>query len=491
MKRQLGAILITGMLLCASLAWSQSGNTGPAQGGFTSSSQTLFTNSSPNSPTDSGQSGAGDPGQSGSSGGDTTQSGSIGPQDTFKNPEQLPGLDLFSDQVSHTGVTFNTTVGSLAQHVSYSGLPGYWQALSSFGAGLSLAQSRPSYGWVLSYNSGINLTSGTYNYTNLNQSVNAQVTWNFAKRWQLRLKEQYFYSDDPFQPFLTYIGQPSPNDPYPITYLPNAVIEQNQAHLDLSYELGPHDILNFTFAEGFNRYLRQEISSLYDSVTYSEGVFYQHNFSSRLSTGGGYQFAALDFGHGQSRAGVQTFEGFVQYVFSPRITASLWVGPQSTSTKDIVPVFCYQFGCFYAIQHQKSLSVANGGTFDWKIGSTDRLSVQGTHGVSNAGGLLGAAEIYQLTGTYARPLTPHWNFGVGVAYNNSNTVIQGRQQGQYLHSISSTVGVTRRLFNDSWDMNAYYAYIRQSQDYFGAPATVSTSGAGFTIRYVWSHGFGR
>jgi hypothetical protein len=230
---------------------------------------------------------------------------------------------------------------------------------------------------------------------------------------------------------------------------------------------------------------------LYNSTTYSEGVFYQHNFSPRLSAGGGYQFAALDFGHGQSRAGVQTFQGFVQYVFSPRITASLWVGPQSTSTKDIVPVGCGPFGCFIEIMHDKSLSVANGGTFDWRIGKSDRLNVQGSHGVSNAGGLLGAAEIYQITGTYGRPLTRLWNLGVGLNYNNSNTVIQGALRSQYLRSVAGTVGVTRRLFNESWNVNAYYAFIHQSQDYFGSPATVSTSGLGFTIRYVWSHGFGR
>ena len=38
---------------------------------------------------------------------------------------------------------------------------------------------------------------------------------------------------------------------------------------------------------------------------------------SELAAGGGYNFSALDFGHGQSRAGVQMFEGFVMYKFNP------------------------------------------------------------------------------------------------------------------------------------------------------------------------------
>ena len=534
MKRQLGAMLVAGMLLCASLAWSQSGSagssqggstgssqsgstassqsgsTGPSQGGsagtspsgststsqtgFSSSSQTLFTNSSPTTLwTDSAQNGAGDSGQAGGSSGDNTQTGSIGPQDTFSHPETLPGLDLFSDQVSHTGISIDTSVGSLAQHVSVTGFPGYWQALSNFGAGLTITQSRPTYGWLVNYEGGLNLTTGasTYNYANLNQSANAQVTWNFAKRWQMRLKDTYFYSDNPFQPFFTFLAQPTPNNPYPVTYLPQAVIEQNMAHMDLTYELSPHDIINFTGAESFNRYLRQSITSLYDSIDYSGAAFYQHAFSERLAAGGGYQFAALDFGHGQSRAGVQTFESFIEYQFSSRISASLWVGPELTATKDIVPVFCSPYGCLVDTMHAKSWSVANGGTFDWRIGKTDRLSVQGSHGVSNAGGLLGAAEIYQLTGTYGRPLTRVWNLGIGVNYSNSSTVSEVTNITQYLRSTGGTIGVSRKVFNEAWNVNAYYAFIHQTQNYFGTPATISTSGLGFTIRYVWSHGLGR
>jgi len=105
--------------------------------------------------------------------------------------------------------------------------------------------------------------------------------------------------------------------------------------------------------------------------------------------------------------------------------------------------------------------------------------------------LLGAAEIYQLTGSYGRSLTRQWQLGAGVNYNNSNTVTQASHLAQYLKSITGTIGVSRRLFNEAWNINAYYAFIHQTQNYFGFPATITTSGLGFTIRYVWSHGLGR
>jgi len=495
MKQQLGTMLTAAVLLYAPLAWSQTSDTSSSQTSSSNSSPGLFTNSGPTGWTDSPQNGSSDSGQSdsGQSGsGDQSQSGASGPQDTFSHPEQLPALNLFSDVVSRTGISLTTSVGTLAQHVTGEG-PNTWEALSSFNGGLTMAQIRPMLTWSLGYIGGVNLTSGisNYNYTNLNQAAYANIKWNFAKRWQMRIKDNYFYSDDPFQPFFTYLGQPTPNNPNPVVYYPQAVIEQNQATADLTYQLGPHDVLNFEGVEGFQRYLRSTVSSLWNSVTYSGSAFYQHEFSQRLAAGGGYQFAALDFGHGSSRAGVQTFQGFITYVFSSRLQVSGWIGPQQTSTKDIVPVFCYQFGCFYAIQHQQTWSVAQGGTVRWKATTRDLFGLDFSHGVSNGGGILGAATIYQATLTYSRPVSRLWSFGMGLYYVDSNSISSFRNP-EFLKSITGTLGFSRKLFDsDAWSLNAYYAFIHQSENYTGLPDVISTSGLGFTIRYSWDHGFGR
>jgi len=106
------------------------------------------------------------------------------------------------------------------------------------------------------------------------------------------------------------------------------------------------------------------------------------------------------------------------------------------------------------------------------------------------GGILGAAYIYQITATYGRPITREWNLGAGLNYNHSNSVseIEG---DQYLHATTGTIGVNRRLFNDSWNFSAYYAFIRQSENYVGLPAVTSSNGLGVSIRYSWNHSLGR
>ena len=520
MKQQLGTMLAAGMLLCASLAWSQSsgtsssppGSSNSSQAGSSSSSQPssssssqpgssssspsgspslaqpLFTNSSPD---DSTQSGAGDSTQSGGS--DSTQTGSLGPQDTFTHPEQLPALDLFGDTVSHAGLRINTSAGTLVQNISNYGGPSTWDALSLLGGGISVAEARPKFGFVASYQGGVDISNGYYTSTleEVSQTAFANLSWNFAKRWQLRAKDSYIYSSDPFQPFFTYLGQPTANNPNPVVYFPQAIAEQNNAELDLTYELSAHDVINFNGTESLLRYIRGGIADeLYNSVSYSEGAFYQHQYSARLAFGGGYQFAALDFGHGAERAGVNNFEGFASYVFNAHVQASLWIGPELTGTKDIVPVFCNQFGCFVEIMHDSSWSLAEGGTLKWRISPSNEVNLQASRGVSNAGGLLGAANIYQATATYSRPLSRAWNLGAALQYNDSTSVSNFRAE-QYVKAFAGTVNVSRRLFNNSWTMNAYFALIHQNQNFFGLPDKSFTDGLGVTVQYVWSHGLGR
>ncbi|HUI83748.1 MAG TPA: hypothetical protein VL240_05965 [Candidatus Binatia bacterium] len=485
MKRQHGLILATVALLCGPMAWSQS-----------------FTNSALNPPGDSQQNGlpagpqplATYSAQNGSQDNpqDSSQQGSSGPQELFTHPEQLPPLNLFREVTSHTGVTFNTTVGDLVQYNSGgSGYSRYWSNLSSASAGVNIFQSRSDLVWNLTYTGGLSQsTAASYNYSNLNQFAAARIVWRFAKRWQLRIKDSFLYSDDPFQPFLTYLGNPAPNNPNPAIYLPQNVLEQNQGDVDLTYLLGKHDTLNFIGGESFQHYLRGAPSSLWNSTTYTGGAFYQHNFSARLAAGGGYTFTALDFGHGASRAGVQMLEGFAAYSFSPRTTLSGWVGPELTNTKDAVPIFCLGNGCLYEILHNHFVNLAEGATFRWQASSSNSFGLDFSHQVTNGGGVLGAVNYYQVAATYSRPLTRAWSLGAGYVYSSSLSV-SGFRADQYLYGSQGTVGVSRRVFNDAWTLNAYYAFIHQSQNYFGLPATLTTSGLGFTLRYVWDHPFGR
>ena len=478
MKRQLRPILAAVALLCAPLAWSQ--NSFPDSSLNSSSGPQQAGGSSDPSQGGSGDQlpGAGDQTQSGA--GDQTGVG--GPQATFSHPEKLPGLNLFGEQISHTGYAFTTSVGTIGQYEApYSGSPGYWDALTLFGVGVNIVQARPTLMWSLGYNIGLNSTLGSIyaNYTNINQSGNGHIIWALAKRWQLRVKDNYLYSDDPFQPFFTYLTEPTPNNPNPVIYFPNSIVEQNQGTVDLTYLLGPHDSIDFYGSESFQRYERGSelggslpgLGSLWNSITYAGGGFYQHAFSPRLAAGEGYVFTAMDFGHGSSRAGVQMFQSFVNYKLTPRITISGWIGPEVTGTKDLVPLLCFPSGCLIEVQHSSSLNLAEGGTLNWAASHSNNFSLQFSRSITNGGGLFGVVNFYQVTATYTRPLTRAWNFAAGalIAHSDSISIYQG---DDFLHSAQATVTFARKI-NDAWNLNAYYAYVHEKENYYGYSGTAA------------------
>lgn len=514
MKRQLGMVLAVFALFCVPLAWAQSDSTdsssssgasasdssgassvstvsvpGLTAGGFTDPSfQTDQTGQS-----QSGQSGSGDPSQNNPDYGsqtnpDGTQT-TLGPQSTFDHPEHLPPLSMINDVTRNTGLGFTMNVGSLNNYVwGGKGQPNYWENMLMTNAGVAFAQVRDTSLVQLGYTGGVSLTSLTFgpsgHFTTLNQTGNARILWNFASHWQLRIKENYLYSDDPFAPFIEFVGNPTPNQPVPTVFFPNAVIEQNQATVDVSYRMSAHDSINFEGAESLQNFIRGA-SGLWNSYTWSGGSFYQHNFSHQLAAGGGYTFSALDFGHGQSRAGVQMFEGFVMYKFNPGLSVSGWVGPELTATKDLITLTCIPpFGCLIEELHRKQWDVAEGGTVSY-MHNGNSVRLQFSHSVTDGGGVLGAIGLYTATIAYARPLNRLWGFSMAAMYDNSNSISHLRLD-QYWNAAQGMINFTRKI-GDSWNASAYLLFIHQTQNFYGTPGTSSAAGLGLTVRYLWGH----
>ncbi len=403
------------------------------------------------------------------------------------------------------------TTGLLTTYNSSSG--GYWQNLGTFTGGVHITQIRPTLMWDVLYNGGVSLsatlTSGgashkcapnwpcevqppTYppTYTSLNQNGGARILWQLTPRWQLAVNDNYIYTDDPFTPYLTIEGVPTFNNPNPVVYIPQANTEMNVGSVNLTYQMGARDSLNFTGGESFQRFLNNALSTN-NSYTYSGGSNYQHVFSARFSAGGGYSFTALDYGHGLSRSGIQAVVGFVAYQLSRSMSVTGFAGPEYTANKDIVPTFCFPgYGCFgYHAVHQAEWNAAEGATFGWSR-TRNALRAGFRHQNSNGGGLLGTVRLYQITANYRRTLTHRWNLTAGISYNNSLSVSQ-YHANNFLKLVQGNVGLGRNIAQ-SWNATMYYSVIHESQNYFTPqPTTLGTNGVGITLRYSWGHSLGR
>jgi hypothetical protein len=503
MKRQLGLSLVVLAVLSVPPAWSQTGSdqsqndsAGQSQNGSTGQSQNGSTDQSQNGSTDQSQNGSTDQSQNGST--DQSQQSSTGPQVAYTHPEQLPPLTLLNEVTANTGIRLNLGTGLLTGYNSPdTSHHGYWQTLGSFGTGLEITQIRPTLLWDLHYNGGLSLSAlssaRSSNYTSLYQRAAVDILWQFSPRWQFSVHDNYIYTNDPFEPYLTVDRAPTFNDPNPVIYILQSVVEQNTGSANLSYQMTQRDTLNFTGGESFQRFFNTTLSAQ-DSYTYSAGANYQHQFSARLSAGGGYSFTALDFGHGLSRSGIQAITGFASYQFTPNLYVTGWVGPEDTANKDIVPTFCFPgFGCFgYHAQYTSQWSVAEGATFGWSR-ARDAVRVGFRHQISNGGGLLGTVRFYQLTAGYRRSLTQRWYLFAGFAYNDSLSIAASgsSRAGQFLKSMQGSLDLSRNI-SPAWNATVYYSVISQRQNYFTPQAaSLGSNGVGITLRYTWGHSLGR
>ncbi len=236
MKRQLGPMLFALALICAPAAWSQTGSSDSSSSGSSSDSSSASDSSSPSGSPDSSSTGVQngvqdaspivlqDPSPMGSqdspqnSPGDTTQQQTEGPQATFTHPEQLPSLNSLSEVTANTGIRLNFLTGTVSDYVRGGQTYGnYWQTLALFGGGATITQVRSKMMWTVGYLGGLSLNQvgGGNNYTTLNQGANGNIIWAFARHWQLRVKDHFLYTDDPFQPYTSFAADPMPQRSQP------------------------------------------------------------------------------------------------------------------------------------------------------------------------------------------------------------------------------------------------------------------------------------
>jgi len=457
MKLQFRPFLVIVVLLWVPLAWSQLGSN------------------------DSSQSAPAEPAQ---------PQAPAGPQPVFTHPEDRPPFALIGAVTEHNyiNVGLATTVAWDSNAAAFSYQP-YSQTTFIFSPSLELRQTHPTFTWYVGAYGGLTTSTTPGYYNTSNPSANAGFLWQINHHWQLNVSDNYLYSYDPFQQYLTLSSAPTYNQPNPTIYVPLTTTEANYGNVDLTYQVNAHDSITFTGTENFRRYLHNTYTA-YNLYSWGGVGIYQHMFSPRLAVGGAYGFTSLDFGHGQSRSGISMIQAFVNYQIGPHMLVSGWVGPEHTGNKNIVPILCTPYGCFYEIFHNSQWTNAFGGNFGWN-GQRNAFSAGAYKSISDGGILLGVVRLYQVNGNFVRQLNPRWAFDVSMMYGN-NTGYSTLFHFRHLNSFTGNVGFTRQL---SPAMSASFQYLRYwetQKNIIGASAPKWTDNRiQCTLQYFWGHSLGR
>jgi hypothetical protein len=364
-----------------------------------------------------------------------------------------------------------------------------------FAPSIGISEYRPKFALQANYNGGLGINQRLSNSNTYSQTASADILYQLASHWQLHAKDTFSYSANPFSSYFTVVGQPSPNNPNPVSYIPFANTSQNTGEMDVSVQLSRYDTLTFTGNEFFRRYsnFNQNYDfqvGLQNMISYTGGGNYSHRFSPRVSAGAGYSFQSLDFSHGQQRSGTSTVQLFANYQLNKSWSISGWIGPQHISSKTTLLTI---FGYYTLVQ--SAWSAAGGANVGWQ-GLRDSFTAGFTKEVSDGGGYLATTVMYAVNAGYRRKLSARWDGTASMQWGN-NISFASSNLSKFFPNRSYTLlqiyGNLSRTLTRRLTASLQYGYTHQNQTnlYINGTPYYSDNRVSFSLQYIWNHPLGR
>jgi hypothetical protein len=465
MKISLGQFLLAFVVLCCSCVWAQT-DTGTPDANGPKPAYTYDDQTPPTQP---------------------------GPKPAYTYPDTTPSLDFLTQSIENSSITLGIGAGFSYDSNAYAiGTTNSNWWLFHVTPSIRIQQFFPKFSWNAGYSGGYQryaYESGPGNSNNnlFSQIANAGFLWQMSPHWQLSGNDNFRYSANPFDSYLTAPGTPTMNNPNPIVYTPLTQFTQNYGLLTLTDRLTKVDTLSFSGTANLRRTSTYNLLTsvpFYNLVSYGGRASYAHQLSPRLTLGAGYDYNTLDFGKGQQRSGIQTITATIDYVIRPNMTVSGWIGPEYTTTKTIVvlPIIGP------IITHDTLWSTAVGANFGWS-GARNSMRAGFSRHVSDGSGLIGTSQVNSFNADYRRQIAKKWDGVLG---------------GNYYHDVSTTL--TTRSFNNfyisavlnyqiskSFYAAASYshAHLSQSNAFIITNGTYDANIVGASITYSWNHPLGR
>ncbi len=423
---------------------------------------------------------------------------SPGPKPQYTKVDPGKSLDFLGEVVGRSNLNlgmlvlaaYDTNVATFAQtrqpQMSY-----------LFGPHIGIAQYRPKLALNLAYDGGLGIYSQLSNSNAYSQSATGDILYQISSHWQAHASDRYSYSADPFGSYYTIVGQPSPSNPNPNTYVPFAITNQNEAEMDMAYQLSRYDTITFTGNETFRRYSNYSPNysfqaGLYNLISYSGGANYSHKLSARLSLGGGYNFTSLDFSHGQQRSGISAIQGFVNYQMSRSFSVSGWAGPEYITAKTLL-LFS---GKYYTLL-QNDWVPAFGINLGWQ-GLRQSFTAGLSRQVSDGGGLLATTTVYSVNMAYHRQLSARWDGLLSAQYGNNASFAASNLNKQLFpdrkYTLLTTLIQLDRTITPQLTAHLAYSYVRETQKNIyivDAAGTFNDNRVSILLQYTWNHPLGQ
>src|SRR5215469_14225632 len=174
-----------------------------------------------------------------------------GPKPAYIYPDTTPTLDFLSESIENSSITLGIATG-------FSGYSNSNWWLYHVTPSIKIQQFFPNFRWNAGYSGGyqtyVNQSRpGNGNNNLFSQNANAGFLWQMSPHWQLMANNNFHYSANPFDSYVTTPGTPTINDPNPVIYTPLTRFTQNYGLMTLTGRLTKVDTLSFSGTANLRR----------------------------------------------------------------------------------------------------------------------------------------------------------------------------------------------------------------------------------------------
>lgn len=361
-------------------------------------------------------------------------------------------------------------------------------AISNFSPSLAWSLARQRWSLETDYTPTFSYSLEIPGYNNVGHFLSNSLSLRLAQHVNLRMRNNFSRTADPFGslsssqlvPGFGVLDQTNRS-----LFGPPTVHTAEQAGLDLTYQPAAHTTVGVNGSYAVNYYDDLVASPFGNRDTHmaSGRAFVDQKFSPRQSVSVAYDYQVFT-SQLYGRTVTHTVLLFDNWTLNPKFSISLFGGPQYIDS--------HQVASTVSVPLTSGWSWSAGGTLSWS-GDKTGISASAVHRVSDGGGLGGAVQMTDFSGSVSQKFTKKWsgNFFASYTLSGTNGDVASSAPSSFRY-FSGGVGVSREIIRNL-SFNARYWYVHQG---YGNAVPVNAilaehNRVDIGLSYSFSHSLGR
>jgi len=406
----------------------------------------------------------------------------------------------FSSELDRTnylngGVTLQGTYDDNVLSLPSNPVGGYTAAILPY---IAIDQSRSRLHWNLNYAAGFVANQRLADQNQQSHNAGAELEYRVSPHVDLRLSDHFLYTTNFFDLLQQNVGNPGSGalqQPNQSVITPLAKRISNLGTAEMNYQFSPNDMIggSGTFYDSRFRDVPPGTTNLLDTDTQQATGFYTHRLARSYWIGGAYEFQQLNFSPGVDQATTSSFLLFNTIYLRPRMSISLFYGPQHWQYDSEVISQVVAVPVVLVVSSpvsERRWTYAAGASFNWQ-GEHTSVQMSASRRITDGGGILGPVELVSAQAALRQRLTRSLTLAFGGIAGDNRLLANFNGVADRLRSASGSAAI-EQLLGQNFVVSLGYGRDYQRESGGTPPPTDVNHNRGWvSLSYNFSKAIGR